>query len=397
VSVHGKNFNLSNAVGLQDRGLIRIMPKTPEQWLKETAPPEKHAIFKLFLGYAPGVGKTFNMLSEGIRRHSRGEDVVIGVVETHGRAAITELSSKLETVPRRTIQYRGATFDEMDVDAVLARKPRVVLVDELAHTNIEGSKHAKRYQDVMDLLDAGSDVLSTMNVQHIESMMPTVLNITGIQVRETVPDWVIQHVNEIVLADLTPEALQTRMRRGDIYPLDRAERALGHFFRPGNLIALRELALQQVTRAVDRSLESYLEREGLGKHVALNERIAVGVSSSPAAQYLIARTARMAQRIEAELYVIYVDIGADESPEDQRSLARNLQFAENLGAKVVRTTGKNVAEEVAKVVREKHITQVVFGRSAQTGWRKYFYLSAIHKFLRDAPPVDVHIVTQEMK
>ena len=373
------------------------MPKTPEQWLEETAPPEKQAIFKLFLGYAPGVGKTFNMLSEGIRRHSRGEDVVIGVVETHGRAAITELSSKLETVPRRKIQYRGATFDEMDVDAILARKPRVALVDELAHTNIEGSKHPKRYQDVMELLDAQIDVLSTMNVQHIESMMPTVLNITGVQVRESVPDWVMQRVNEIVLADLTPEALQTRMRRGDIYPLERAERALGNFFRPGNLIALRELALQQVARAVDRSLESYLEREGLGKHLALSERIAVGISSSPAAQYLIARAARMAQRIEAELYVIYVDIGADESPEDQRSLARNLQFAENLGAKVVRTKGKNVAEEVAKVVREKHITQVVFGRSAQTGWRKYFYLSAIHKFLRDAPPVDVHIVTQEMK
>ncbi len=373
------------------------MPKTPEQWLEETAPPEKPAIFKLFLGYAPGVGKTFNMLSEGVRRHSRGEDVVIGVVETHGRAAIAELSSKLETVPRRKIQYRGATFDEMDVDAILARKPRVVLVDELAHTNIEGSKHPKRYQDVMELLDAQIDVLSTMNVQHIESMMPTVLNITGVQVRESVPDWVMQRINEIVLTDLTPEALQTRMRRGDIYPLERAERALGHFFRPANLIALRELALQQVARAVDRSLESYLEREGLGKHLALSERIAVGISSSPAAQYLIARTARMAQRIEAELYVIYVDIGADESLEDQRSLARNLQFAENLGAKVVRTKGKNVAEEVAKVVREKHITQVVFGRSAQTGWRKYFYLSAIHKFLRDAPPVDVHIVTQEMK
>jgi two-component system sensor histidine kinase KdpD len=373
------------------------MPKTPEQWLEEAAPAKKQAILKLFLGYAPGVGKTFNMLSEGIRRHSRGEDVVIGVVETHGRAGIAELSSKLETVPRREIQYKGASFGEMDVDAILARKPRVALIDELAHTNIEGSTHGKRYQDVMDLLDAGIDVLSTMNVQHIESLTPTVLSITGVQVREMVPDWVMQRVNEIVLADLTPEALQTRMRRGDIYPLDRAERALSHFFRPANLIALRELALQQVTQAVDRSLESYMEREGLGKHVALNERIAVGISSSPAAQYLIARAARMAQRIEAELYVIYIDIGADESPEDQRSLVQNLQFAQNLGAKIVRAQGKNVAEEVAKVVREKHITQVVFGRSAQTGWRRYFYLSAIHKFLRDAPPVDVHIVTQEMK
>jgi two-component system sensor histidine kinase KdpD len=249
----------------------------------------------------------------------------------------------------------------------------------------------------LDLLDAGIDVLSTMNVQHIESLMPTVLDVTGIQVRETVPDWVMQKVNEIVLADLTPEALQTRMRRGDIYPLDRAERALGHFFRPGNLIALRELALQQVARAVDRSLESYLEKEGLGTNLALRERIGVCISSSPAAQYLIARAARMAQRIDAELYVIYVDIGRDEDPQDQRSLAQNVRFGENLGGKIIRTKGKNVAEEVAKVVRDKHITQVVFGRSAQKGLRKYLYLSAIHKFLRDAPPVDVHIVTQEMK
>ena len=373
------------------------MQKTPEQWLEETEPQKKQAIFKLFLGYAPGVGKTFSMLSEGIRRHSRGEDVAIGVVETHGRAAVTELSQRLETVARRKIQYKGASFDEMDVDAILARKPQVVLIDELAHTNIEGSKNAKRYQDVMEILDAGIDVLSTMNVQHIESLMPTVLNITGIQIREMVPDWVMQRVNEIVLIDLTPEALQTRMRRGDIYPLDRAERALGNFFRPANLIALRELALQQVTVSVDRSLESYLEREGHGKSLALRERIAVCVSSSPAAQYLIARAARMAQRIDAELFVIYVDIGADESPQDQRSLAQNVKFAENLRAKVVKTKGKKVAEEVAKVVREKHITQVVFGRSAQSGWRKYFYLSAIHRFLRDAPPVDVHIVTQEMR
>src|SRR5262249_27469503 len=308
-----------------------------------------------------------------------------------------ELASKLETIPRRTIQYRGASFEEMDVDAVLARKPQVALVDELAHTNIEGSKHNKRYQNVMDLLDAGIDVLSTMNVQHIESLSPTVLNITGVHVRETVPDWVMQRVNEIVLADLTPEALQTRMRRGDIYPLDRAEKALGHFFRPGNLIALRELALQQVARAVDRSLESYLEKEGLGTNLALRERIGVCASSSPAAQYLIARAARMAQRIDAELYVIYVDIGTDDDPQYQRSLAQNIRFGENLGGKIVRSKGKNVAEEVAKIVRDKHITQVVFGRSAQKGFRKYLYLSAIHKFLRDAPPIDVHIVTQEMK
>ena len=166
------------------------MPKTPEQWLEEAAPQKRQGIFKLFLGYAPGVGKTYNMLSEGARRRSRGEDVVIGVVETHGRTAIAELASMLETVPRRQLDYKGATFEEMDLDAILARKPQVALVDELAHTNIEGSKHRKRYEDVIDLLDANIDVLSTMNVQHIESLTPMVQSITGVQVRETVPDWV---------------------------------------------------------------------------------------------------------------------------------------------------------------------------------------------------------------
>src|SRR5580658_5826408 len=294
------------------------MPKTPEQWLEEAA-PKKKGIFKLFLGYAPGVGKTYNMLSEGVRRASRGEDVVIGIVETHGRKGVVELAAKLETVPRREVEYKGTLFEEMDVDAILARKPAVALVDELAHTNIEGSRHNKRYEDVMDLLDAKIDVLSTMNVQHIESLMPTVQSITGVRVRETVPDWVLQRVTEIVLADLTPEALQTRMRRGDIYPLDRADRALDNFFRPGNLIVLRELALQQVTRAVDRSLETYLEKEGAGRSVGVRERIGVGISSSPAAQYLIARAARMSQRIDADLFVIYVDIGTDDDPQDQRS------------------------------------------------------------------------------
>jgi two-component system sensor histidine kinase KdpD len=371
--------------------------KTPEQWLEETAPQKERAIFKLFLGYAPGVGKTYNMLSEGIRRRSRGEDVVIGVVETHGRKAISELSSKLETVPRRRLQYKGTSFEEMDVDAILARKPQVVLVDELAHTNIEGSKHRKRYEDVIELLEANIDVVSTVNVQHIESLTPLIQNITGVQVRETVPDWVMQRVTEIVMADLTPEALQTRMRRGDIYPLERAERALGHFFRRGNLMALREMALQQVARVVDRGLESYLQKEQPALSSGIRERIAVGISSNPVAQYLVARAARMAERLDAELFVIYVDTGVDTTPENQRTLGQNIRFAQDVGAQVIKTEGKSVAEAVAQVVKDRHITQVVFGRSAQTGWRKYLYLSAIHKFLRDAPPVDVHIVTQEVK
>src|ERR1700691_5100380 len=237
------------------------MPKTPDQWLEDVSPTKEGGRFKLFLGYAPGVGKTHTMLTEAIRRHARGEDIVIGVAETHGRKGGGELITNLEVVPRKAIEYKGALFEEMDVDAILARKPAVVLVDELAHTNIEGSKHHKRYEDVLELLDAGIDVLSTMNVQHLESVTPLVHKITGIVVRETVPDWVLNAVDEIVLADVTPEALQTRMRRGDIYPKDRADRALVNFFRPSNLIALREIALRHGAQVVDRSLEPYMDRE----------------------------------------------------------------------------------------------------------------------------------------
>lgn len=373
------------------------MPKTPEQWLEETAPAQERGVFKLFLGYAPGVGKTYNMLSEGIRRHSRGEDVVVGVVETHGRTPIRELASRLENVPKRKLEYKGTFFEEMDVDAILARRPKVVLVDELAHTNVEGSRNRKRYEDVLELLEAKIDVLSTMNVQHIESLGPMVRNFSGVVVRETVPDWVLQRVDEIVMADLTPQALQTRMKRGDIYPLDRAQRALTNFFRTSNLIALRELALRQVAQVVDRSLESYLEKEQMDRPQRVHERIAVCISSNPAAQYLIARGMRMAERIDAELYIVYVDIGVDDTPERQRTLAQNVRFAEDLGGKVVRLQAKNVAETVAAFVREKHITQIVFGHTATKGLRRYLYLSAIHRFLRDAPPVDVHIVTQEVR
>jgi two-component system sensor histidine kinase KdpD len=371
------------------------MTKTPEEWLQQVSPEKSLGTFKLFLGYAPGVGKTYNMLSEAIRRASRGEDVAVGAVESHGRKATAELASKLDRIPLRKLEYKGTIFEEMDVDAILARKPSVVLIDELAHTNIEGSKHSKRYEDVMEVLDAKIDVLSTMNVQHIESLGPTVLQITGVQVRETVPDWVMQRVDEIVLADLTPEALQKRMARGDIYPVDRAQRALSHFFRPGNLIALRELALRQVTRVVDRSLDAYLEKDGAQPAHTVRERIAVCISSNPAAQYLIARGSRMAQAIGGDLYVFYIDVGRDTSPEDKKTLAENFRFAENLGAHVVRAPGKSVAEAVSQAVREHHITQVIFGRTARTGWQRYLYLSAINRFLRDSPSVDVHIVTQE--
>lgn len=372
------------------------MPKTPEEWLAVSRPPEKtKGILKLFLGYAPGVGKTYSMLSEAIRRSKRGEDVVIGIIETHGRKGIAELAAELQAVPRRKMDYKGTIFEEMDIDAILARKPQVVLVDELAHTNIPGSRHRKRYEDVLELLDAKIDVLSTVNIQHIESIAPTVRAITGISVRETVPDWVLQLAQETVMVDLTPEALQNRMKRGDVYGKEKVEQALKNFFRRGNLIALRELALRQVAEQVDRSLSSYMDEKDIRENWAVRERIAVCISSNPRAQYLVARAARMARRLDAELYVIHVDVDRDGDERDQKSLAANLQFAESLGAKPVRLKGASVAEAAVQFVREKHVTQVVFGRSAVEGWRKLVYLNAINRFLRDAPAVDVHIVTQE--
>jgi two-component system sensor histidine kinase KdpD len=374
------------------------MTRKSEESLEPIARPEKiKGSFKLFLGYAPGVGKTYSMLSEGIRRHSRGEDVVIGVIETHGRQSIADLAQQLETVPRRQIDYKGTLFEEMDVDAIIARRPGVVLVDELAHTNVTGSKHRKRYEDVQELLAAKIDVLSTMNIQHMESLAPTVHTITGITVRETVPDWVPLMANETVMVDLTPEALQNRLRRGDVYHPDKVEQALKNFFRNGNLIALRELALRQVAEHVDRSLESYMAAKDIADNWAVRERLAVCASSNPSAQYLIARGARLARRLDAEFCVIYVDAGADTSPDRRKSLAANFQFAENLGAQVIRieAQGRSVAQAVAELVRQRHITQVIFGRSALKGWRRLFYLSAVHRFLREAPSVDVHIVTHQ--
>jgi two-component system, OmpR family, sensor histidine kinase KdpD len=370
------------------------VPKTPDQWLAESKASEKtKGILKLFLGYAPGVGKTYSMLSEATRRHSRGEDAVVGVVETHGRKGIAELASQMEAVPRKRIDYRGTVFEEMDIDAILARHPQVVLVDELAHTNIPGSRHRKRYEDVLEILDAKIDVLSTVNIQHIESIAPTVRAITGIAVRETVPDWVLQIAEETVMIDLTPEALQNRMKRGDVYGKEKVEQSLKNFFRRGNLIALRELALRQVAEQVDRSLESYMVEKDIRGNWLVRERIAVCISASPKAQYLLARAARMARRLDAELYALHVD--TDGGEQGNKSLEANLQFAESLGAKPVRLKGETIADAAAQFAREKHITQVIFGRSAAEGWRSLRYLNAINRFLRDAPAVDVHIVTQE--
>ena len=374
------------------------MKKSPEDWLATSETEEKsRGRFKVFLGYAPGVGKTYSMLSEGIRRRSRGEDVVVGVVETHGRSGTAELAAKLDKVSRREIDYRGTLFSEMDVDAILARMPQVVLVDELAHTNIEGSRFAKRYEDVLLLLDHKIDVLSTINIQHVESLSSRVQALTGISVREQVPDWVLDRADEIVISDLTPEALVTRMRRGDIYPAERVERSLANFFRRGNLIALREMALQRVTRAVDRNLDDYVRRKKLGAHWSVAEKIAVCISSNQQAKDLIARGARLAEALNGELYVLHVARERDDDPERKRTLEASLQFARNLGAAIVPLTGTDTARVTATYIRESRITQAIVGRSALHGLKSYFYYFAIQKFMSEAPHVDLHIVAQESR
>ena len=372
-----------------------ISKKTPEEWLASTESELKRGRLKIFLGYAPGVGKTYSMLSEGIRRRSRGEDVVIGVVETHGRIATAELAARLEQLPRKEVDYKGTIFHELDVDAVLARAPQVALIDELAHTNVEGSRHAKRYEDVFEILDAKIDVLSTINIQHIESLTPRVQSLTGIPVRETVPDWVVERADEIVISDLTPEALVTRMRRGDVYPQERIERALTNFFRRGNLMALREMALQQVTRAVDRTLDDYVTRKRLGGHWTIAEKVAVSVSANPEARELIARGARMAERLDAEFYVLHVKGERDKVPEKQRSLQANFQFARNLGGTIVELDGSSIPSATAEFASLHRVTQMIFGRSALKGLKRYLYFLAIQRFMSAAPHCDVHIVTQE--
>jgi len=371
-------------------------PKTPDEWLA-SVDEQKRGRFKIFLGYAPGVGKTFSMLSEAVRRRSRGEDVVIGIVETHGRPRTAELAAQLEQVPRKQMEYKGTLFDEMNVDAILVRKPQVVLIDELAHTNIEGSEHTKRFQDVLQVLEAEIDVLSTLNIQHVESITPRVQSLTGITVRETVPDWVLDRADEIVLSDLTPEALVHRMGRGDIYPADRAERALQNFFRRGNLIALREMALQRVTKAVDRTLDDYVARKQLSGHWQIAERVAVCISANPESRDLIARGARMAEAMNGEFYVLHVENESEVAEERRRSLDANIHFAENVGARVVRLKGRSVPSTTADYVSKNRITQVIFGRSAVKGWKQYLYYHALGQFMSDAPHVDVHIVTQEAK
>lgn len=350
--------------------------------------PRRRGIHKIFLGFAPGVGKTYNMLAEALRRRQRGEDVIAAYIETHGRKGIVELAQELETIPRRLCPYRGLQLEEMDLDAVLARHPQVALVDELAHTNPPGLPHAKRFEDVGQILGAGIDVISTMNIQHIESLNPVIFRLTGVQVRETVPDWVVEKADEKVLVDVTPEALIHRMERGDIYAPGKIPQALANFFQPRNLLALRELALRQTAEEADLA---FAHLPGEPPPAAMSERIAVCVGGNESGQELISRGWRIARRLRCPIYILNVRTHAAE--DEPERLESNLQFARDLGAEVVTRPATDLAGGIVAFTREQRITQLLLGLPRQRSWREFLPGSLLPRLMRELSGVDFHLVS----
>ena len=361
--------------------------------LKQEEQPKRGQL-RIYLGAAPGVGKTYAMLQEAVRRKSRGTDVVAAFIETHGRSHTQEQIGDLEVIPPLEISYRGVTLREMDTDAVIRRHPKVALVDELAHTNAPGSKHEKRYQDVEQLLDAGITVISTLNTQHVESLNDAVEQLTGIAVRETVPDWVVDQADQVELIDMTPEALIQRMKHGNIYPPEQAERALENFFTPGNLAGLRDLALRATAREVEDKLAAYMRDQKL-EGLAIGERIMVAVDHRPVGKALIRRGWRMAAALKGELIVVYVEPTSGrrraQTTEDERQLRANLQLADELGATVVRLRG-NVAEELIEYARANRIVSIVIGHPQHGRWEEFLHGSVSSRILHDMPGIDVHVV-----
>ena len=351
-------------------------------------------ILRVYLGAAPGVGKTFAMLNEGRRRAERGTDVVVGYVEPHGRGHTAEQIGDLEVVPRRVLTYRGVAFGEMDLDAVLARRPQVALVDELAHTNVPGSRHAKRWEDIEALRDAGIDVISTVNIQHLESINDVAERITGVRQRETVPDHVVRAADQIELVDMTPEALRRRMAHGNIYAPEKIDAALTNYFRPGNLAALRELALLWVADRVDDALEEYRERHGITEPWETRERVLVAITGAPSADALVRRAARIATRSHGELLGVHVrsedglvDVG--DTVDHQRRLL------EELGGSYHETAGNDIAAALVEFARAENATQLVLGASQRSRWAELVRGSVINRVVRLSGPIDVHVISHE--
>ncbi len=358
-------------------------------------PPPRRGRLRIYLGAAPGVGKTFAMLDEGWRRRERGTDVVVGWVDDHGREKTRAQVKDLEVVPRKELVHRGSRFEEMDLDALLERAPEVALVDEYAHTNVPGSRHAKRWEDVEALLAAGIDVISTVNVQHLESLNDTVEAITGVAQRETVPDAVVRAADQVELVDMTPEALRRRMAHGNVYAADKVDAALGNYFREGNLGALRELALLWVADRVDESLIAYRERHGIAAAWEARERVMVALTGAPGGDRLVRRAARIAGRLKAPLVGVHVRRSDGLSSGSEVRLEQDKQLLADLGGRFVEATGDDVAEALVRTARQESVTQIVLGASRRSRWAELTQGSVVNKVLRTSGPVDVHVLSAD--
>jgi two-component system sensor histidine kinase KdpD len=369
---------------------------SPEALLA-AAEQEGRGRLKIFLGAAPGVGKTYAMLEAAQVRHREGVDVVVGVVETHGRPETEELLAGLEVVPRRQLEYRGKTFAEMDLDAILARHPSLALVDELAHTNIPGSRHPKRYLDVEELLAAGIDVYTTVNVQHLESLNDVIAQITGTRVRETIPDRLLDEAAEIELVDLSPEELLQRLREGKVYVPEQAERAIRRFFRLGNLNALRELALRRTAERVDEQMQTYMQAHAIPGPWPAGESILVCVSPSPMSPRLVRAARRMANRRHAEWMAVYVETPQHHrlSDADRDRLAHTLRLAEQLGGEVVTIPGEDVAEDLIKYAQSHNVTEIIIGKSLRSRWSELWGGSVVNDLIRKSGNIDVYVINGE--
>ena len=350
---------------------------------------------RIYLGAAPGVGKTYAMLSEGQRRCERGTDVVVGFVETHGRSHTAQLIEGLETVPRKAGAVPRRHFTEMDLAAVLARKPEVALVDELAHTNVPDSgPNTKRWQDIDDLLDAGIDVISTVNIQHLESINDVVQKITGVPQRETVPDVIVRRADQIELIDMSPEALRRRMAHGNIYSADKVDAALSNYFRPGNLAALRELALLWLADRVDAGLQDYRQQHDIVGTWEARERVVVGLTGGPEGDTLIRRAARIAARSSGDLLAVHVSQSHGLTGADPRRLSQQRQLTEDLGGSYHQIIGDNVPDALLSFARAENATQLVLGGSRRSLLASTFSgLGIGATTIRDSGDIDVHIVT----
>ncbi|PSR32467.1 MAG: histidine kinase [Sulfobacillus benefaciens] len=371
--------------------------RTPEEILEQIRRMSRGR-HRIYLGAAPGVGKTYTMLSDARGARDQGVDVVVGIVDTHGREETAEMVHGLEVMPLRMTLHKGLAVGEIDVAAIMKRAPDLVLVDELAHTNPEDASHPKRYQDVEDLLASGIHVWSTVNIQHMESLNDLVRQITGVRVRETIPDTIIQNADEVRLIDLTPEALVDRLKRGKIYQRN-IDQALQNFFRVGNLTALRELALRAVADDTDDRLESYMHRHAIEGPWPTQDRIMVAVTPSPNGERLLRRGYRTARRLRAEFYVVVVRPEGHPvfATDDETRLTAHLTLAEQMGAQIVQLQNNRVAHALVQFAREHHITQMVMGESLRTRWQEIWRGSVINEVLRLTSNIDILVVGHERK